>query len=297
MAKIPKLKSELRRKLEILSESSGTKEDTLRFLVEEILPEVAELELSVSEAKAETQKAQEIYVRISEGVEKREFLQGEIKVAQGNLEETLLQHQKSLVQSKSEILEEFDKGLDAAQAAFFEKQAITKPVELWTQKQSEHTVSKWINFALFMFGVLLTTALVAALVYFLATEIVLVEQLLAPFGCDPENQVNCDGISLRGALIATGTLTILTLLLWFARLQMKLFLAERHLALDARERKAFAESYLGLVREGDVSEEAREQRALVYAALFRPSSDGTVREEGGLDPSVAAALSKFLMRG
>jgi hypothetical protein len=35
---------------------------------------------------------------------------------------------------------------------------------------------------------------------------------------------------------------------------------------------------------------------LVYAALFRPASDGTVREEGGLDPSVAAALSKFLMK-
>lgn len=40
---------------------------------------------------------------------------------------------------------------------------------------------------------------------------------------------------------------------------MKLYLAERHLALDAREREAFAQSYLGLVREGDVSEEAKEQ--------------------------------------
>lgn len=97
-------------------------------------------------------------------------------------------------------------------------------------------------------------------------------------------------------MLAAGVLTLFTLLLWFIRLQMKLYLAERHLALDAREREAFAQSYLGLVREGDVSEEAKEQSALVYAALFRPSSDGTVKDDGGMDPSIAAALSKFLMK-
>ncbi|WP_291240177.1 hypothetical protein [Gemmobacter sp.] len=35
---------------------------------------------------------------------------------------------------------------------------------------------------------------------------------------------------------------------------------------------------------------------LVYAALFRPGADGTVREEGGIDPAISAALSKLLTK-
>ena len=92
-------------------------------------------------------------------------------------------------------------------------------------------------------------------------------------------------------------LTLLTLALWFARIQMKEYLSERHLALDARERRAFAQAYIGLINEGDsVTDEARDQRALVYAALFRPSSDGIIKEDSGIDPSLTAALSKLLSK-
>ncbi|MEP0153942.1 DUF6161 domain-containing protein [Pseudophaeobacter sp.] len=144
---------------------------------------------------------------------------------------------------------------------------------------------------------MIAAGFVVALIYVLATQPDYVQALLAPIGCDPKQPSSaCSGFSLKGVLLAAGVLTLFTLLLWFIRLQMKLYLAERHLALDAREREAFAQSYLGLVREGDVSEEAKEQRALVYAALFRPASDGTVKDEGGLDPSVTAALAKFLMK-
>ena len=87
-----------------------------------------------------------------------------------------------------------------------------------------------------------------------------------------------------------------TCLLWYVRMQMKLFLSERHLALDARERTAFAQTYIGFLAEKDSSDEAAGQRAAVYAALFRPSTDGIVKDEGGLDSSIAAALSKFLTK-
>lgn len=96
-------------------------------------------------------------------------------------------------------------------------------------------------------------------------------------------------------MVLTGSvLTLLTLALWFTRLQMKEYLSERHLSLDAKERQAFVQAYLGLLAEGDASEEAKEQRALVYAALFRPSTDGIIKEDGGIDPSLSAAISKLL---
>ena len=119
----------------------------------------------------------------------------------------------------------------------------------------------------------------------------------APPGCDPIAKPElCSGFSFRGLLVTASALTFLTLCLWFVGLQMKEYLSERHLALDARERRAFAQAYVSLLGIDDASEEAREQRALVYAALFRPGSDGIVKEDGGIDPALTAAISKILSR-
>ncbi len=239
----------------------------------------------------------ELYRDLKQAQSGQASLQEQLEKTEGSLSNATSRVTKELDTHHQKALEDFAKGLDAAQSAFTEQQAIRQPVELWKEKQKEHVTAKTTNFAFFVAGLLTAAGFVIALIYLLATQATYVEGLLAPVGCDPSLPgSDCGGFSLKGTLLAAGVLTLFTLLLWFIRLQMKLYLAERHLALDARERLAFAQSYLGLVREGDVSEEAREQRALVYAALFRPASDGTVREEGGLDPSVAAALSKFLMR-
>ncbi|MFY1712343.1 DUF6161 domain-containing protein [Tritonibacter mobilis] len=197
---------------------------------------------------------------------------------------------------KESLLSSFKQQLAADQRAFSDQQAIRQPVELWAIKQQEHATAKRQSLSLFVGGLLAAFVFVAALIFVLVEYPTEIENLLAPAGCSGVGTPGCTGFSVKGMLLVAGILMLFTLLLWFIRLQMKLFLAERHLALDARERQAFAQSYIGLVREGDVSDEAREQRALVYAALFRPASDGTVREDGGLDPSIAAAVSKILMR-
>jgi len=60
--------------------------------------------------------------------------------------------------------------------------------------------------------------------------------------------------------------------------------------------RAGAQTYIGFLAEKDSSDEVAGQRTAVYAALFRPSTDGIVKDESGLDPSIAAALSKFLTK-
>lgn len=267
--------------------------------------------LPLSEIKLlgeEVEKAREAHKLIMSGysildsdlTKAREAQMGlKVRLEQGEkaLEASVSEFVKGTEEHKQQVLREFSEGVQTALAAFSEQQAIREPVKLWAEKQKEHAFARKLSLSLFIFGLLVAAGAVVGLVYFLATQAEYVEALLAPAGCDPADKAsNCAGFSLKGTLLAAGVLTLFTLLLWFVRLQMKLYLAERHLALDARERQAFAQSYIGLVREGDVSEEAKEQRALVYAALFRPASDGTVKEEGGLDPSVAAAVSKVLMR-
>ncbi|NRB03085.1 MAG: hypothetical protein HRU30_07445 [Rhodobacteraceae bacterium] len=193
--------------------------------------------------------------------------------------------------------DEYKSSIEAAAAAFTEELTFSEPVELWKAKQTEHESSRDQAYKLFQRGLGAIIAVVVLIVGSLILSPSLADAALSPIGCDRAKPDTCNGFGLRGFIVSGATLTLLTVMLWFTRLQMKLYLAERHMVLDARERQAFAQTYLGFLKEGDTSKEAQDQRAAVYMALFRPSSDGTIREEGGLDPAISAAVSKLLTKG
>lgn len=186
------------------------------------------------------------------------------------------------------------KALEAEIAVLREAKAIAAPIALWKEKRGEHEEKQGRFLKHFLSGLLVTTVFVGAMAFASLKWRDTVELLLAPIGCDRSIPGTCDGFSLPAFLVSAGVLTVLTLLLWFTRLQMKLFVSERHLATDSREREAFTETYVSLLDESGTSREAKEHRALVYSALFRPSRDGMIADETGLDPSVTAALSKYL---
>lgn len=101
--------------------------------------------------------------------------------------------------------------------------------------------------------------------------------------------------SAKGPVTITGLLLAMSLLMWMARLQYRVHLSERHLALDASEKKAFAETYLAMKEGKDVSNNSE---AIVLASLFRPTQDGIIRDdETGMDLSAVALLAKQLGRG
>ena len=98
--------------------------------------------------------------------------------------------------------------------------------------------------------------------------------------------------SAKGPITVTGLLLVTSLLLWFARLQYRVHLSERHLALDASEKKAFAETYLAMKEGKDVS---ADNEAIILGSLFRPTQDGIIKDDGtGMDLSAAAILAKQL---
>lgn len=91
-----------------------------------------------------------------------------------------------------------------------------------------------------------------------------------------------------------GLLVVMSLIMWAIRLQYRVFLSERHLALDASEKQAFAETYLAIQEGAKVSEGSE---AIVLASLFRPTQDGIIRDdESAIDLSVASILAKHLGR-
>lgn len=191
---------------------------------------------------------------------------------------------------------DYESRLDAAATAFRETNALKAPVVLWQEKETKHQAESAAARGDFIGSLIATGVLVIVLASLLIFCKDVAYALVAPIGCDPAKPETCSGFSARGLSILTLVAAFFTCLLWYVRMQMKLFLSERHLALDARERTAFAQTYIGFLAEKDSSDEAAGQRAAVYAALFRPSTDGIVKDEGGLDPSIAAALSKFLTK-
>lgn len=66
-----------------------------------------------------------------------------------------------------------------------------------------------------------------------------------------------------------------------------------HLALDARERMAFAETYLSLLKGAEVT---REHETVVLQSLMRPTQDGIIKDESGPDFALSSLLAKALER-
>ncbi|MNT53094.1 hypothetical protein D3C72_1901650 [compost metagenome] len=83
------------------------------------------------------------------------------------------------------------------------------------------------------------------------------------------------------------------MLFWLGRLLTKLYLSQHHLRQDAEERATMTTTYLALT---EVSAPGDADRQIVLNALFRNTSDGIVKEEGGFDPNVAAVLGRLLAR-
>lgn len=104
---------------------------------------------------------------------------------------------------------------------------------------------------------------------------------------------DCERVfSAKGPLTIAGLLVVTSLLMWMTRLQYRIHLSERHLALDASEKMAFAETYLAMKEGNDVG---RDNEAIVLASLFRPTQDGIIKDdETAIDLSAAAVLAKSL---
>ncbi|MCS3806663.1 hypothetical protein HNO92_004272 [Chromobacterium alkanivorans] len=81
-----------------------------------------------------------------------------------------------------------------------------------------------------------------------------------------------------------------TLCFWVIRIGVRMLLSQVHLENDAAERVTMAQTYIALMRRGKLPE--GDDLKTVLAALFRPSGDGIVKDEG-IPPSMMELLTKL----
>lgn len=169
--------------------------------------------------------------------------------------------------------------LRATDAAFTEKMALKAPVEYWEKKAERHRKAEWWArlWVLIYFPVALL--LIGSAFWFTGQYLLETPQAALPPGLY--------------IIAAAGLASSAGLLFWAGRLLTKLYLSQHHLRQDADERATMTTTYLALTAEEAASDG---DRTIILNALFRNTPDGIVKEDGGLDPSIAAALGKFLAR-
>lgn len=167
------------------------------------------------------------------------------------------------------------------------------PVVLWGNR-AEHHSKRSISALSWFFGLGVVTVATAV-----GTAVYFGDQIAASFSrevCTIQNGVqSCEIVfSYEGPVLAASLLVTFSVLLWATRLQYRMFLSERHLSLDAEEKTAFAKSFAAITQDKSI---AKENENIVLAALFRPTPNGIIKDEdGGFDPSISAAIAKFLSR-
>lgn len=167
----------------------------------------------------------------------------------------------------------------AVESSYREAMALQAPVEYWTKKAKGHKADeeKALGRLFIYFPVAL--ALITLIFTGSAAYLLNVPQAKLPPGLY--------------VIASAGLASVAGLLFWIGRLLTKLYLSEHHLRHDAEERAVMTTTYLALTAEQAASDADRQ---IILTSLFRTTSDGIVKEEGTLDPSLASLIAKIGVR-
>jgi len=178
---------------------------------------------------------------------------------------------------------------NATHEAYVAKLQFEAPAALWASSAASHRAKS--RRAAFTFTGLMTLIIVCALV---------VAVCFGPTVAQMFKRQDCTGaasdcvpyLSPEGPLFIGALLLALSMGIWGLRMVNRIHLSERNLAQAAEEKKAFVETYLALIKDGQVT---RDQESIVLGAIFRPSADGFVSDDSSsMDISAAAVLAKVL---
>lgn len=171
----------------------------------------------------------------------------------------------------------------AIKAAYTEQMGLKGPVQYWKDRSAEHRDNASVGSTrAWQLGI-------GGLVVGLAVS-------LTAFALSPSIISWVFGLSDLGWHVQVGvgagaTVAYFTLYLWVMRIAIRLFMTEHHLAIDAGTRARMAETYLALIAEGGAG---KEDRAIVLGSLFKPVSDGIVKDDAMPLMSPSAWLSQIV---
>lgn len=167
------------------------------------------------------------------------------------------------------LKQEHEQAMEALRKTFREELALRAPAQYWMEKRKGHRLWAAVTGGLSFMGIGSAAVGLGWQIHDLLQK--------TPVDSQPE--------TWRLAVLALiGVFSV-----WALRLLVRMFLSHLHLLTDAGERVVMVQTYLSLL-EGDHLT-SKEDRQLILQALFRPASDGIVKDEG-----VPFSLAEMLTR-
>jgi hypothetical protein len=208
-------------------------------------------------------------------------LHGQITEQSANQQTTFDTSQQIRDKVWKEQLNQTQTELTTLKETYDKHMALAAPVEYWDTKRKKHRLWSGISFGAIVVGM-------GAAAYFLHTELQSVGEAVTAgkaAAVASAAKAQTAGSTTIQALADSATtwhlgsfILLATLSFWFIRLLVRIFLSNLHLENDAAERVTMAKTYLALIRNDDLPK--GDNISTVLAALFRPTGDGIVKDEG-----------------
>lgn len=187
--------------------------------------------------------------------------------------------------------------LELLKTTYDQHMALAAPVDYWEAKRAKHFVLTILFGALVLASMLILGLLLSTELHSIDPSNLVVEITGAVVDAHSQpaaTKALATQSEVTNKAVTTWKLATFILLavlgFWFVRLLVRVFLSNLHLENDAAERVTMAKTYLALIRNNDLRKE--DSINTVLAALFRPTGDGIVKDDG-IPPSYIDFLTKL----
>ncbi|WP_411819996.1 DUF6161 domain-containing protein [Hyphococcus formosus] len=158
------------------------------------------------------------------------------------------------------LIQEGLDSLEATKRAYSEHMELRASVEYWTTKEVAH-IDKASELRVFL--VVFFIASIAIILWFSKDVYALLGETIEDF-------------SPQTIFIGSISLLCVSITLWAGRVMVRMYLSEQHLAIDAKQRATMVRTYLALINESAAD---KAERNIILKALFRPTTDGIVKDD------------------
>jgi ABC-type multidrug transport system fused ATPase/permease subunit len=193
----------------------------------------------------------------------------------------------------NEKLAEAKQDLEALTKTYDEHMALAAPVAYWEAKRKKHRNWSAATFALIAVGMIYFGNLLVTELENVGKAVSVLKVATSPSPTASAAPAS-SAVSQVADIVSTGKIgsfiLLATLGFWIIRILVRLFLSHIHLENDAAERVTMAKTYLALKRDSALPSE--DSIGTILAALFRPTGDGIVKDEG-LPPTAMEWMTKL----
>lgn len=197
---------------------------------------------------------------------------------------------ESFIKQQNEVSNRFDKEYDRHKSkmteseTFYEKKlAVKNAVTYWSTKANSHKINS------FIFGGIAGLLMILTVVMIFKSG-----QYIIGLDFSDKSGNGSKILTETGALqlwVYCFFVVSMTMVLWFIRLIVKVFLSNLHLLSDAKERQVMIQTYLAFEREENTLKDT--DRDLILPSIFRVSSNGFIKEDSSPNSAINLISKKI----